>query len=192
MADINSNRVDRESGSVSGRSTSGDKSADSNSQKTRHLVEYVELLFFAYRDFTGEPDAILDEYGFGRAHHRVMHFVYRNPGLRVADLLEILNITKQSLARVLKQLIDDEFIVQHSGLSDRRERRLYVTKRGQNLAERLISLQCKRIEDALAVAGADSKDTIAAFLLAVVSPEDRAMVTQLVSRAQHKSMDERD
>ena len=67
----------------------------------------MELLFFAYRDFTREPDAMLAEFGFGRAHHRVLHFVDRNPGLRVADLLDILKITKQSLARVLKQLVDD-------------------------------------------------------------------------------------
>jgi len=70
------------------------------------LMAFAELLFFAYREFTSEPDSVLGEYGFGRAHHRVLHFVYRHPGLRVADLLDILDITKQSLARVLKQLVD--------------------------------------------------------------------------------------
>src|SRR5512134_644652 len=101
------------------------------------LVACMELLFFAYRDFTGGADAVLEEYGFGRAHHRVLHFVHRNPGLRVADLLDILKITKQSLARVLKQLIDKGFIVQRAGNQDRRERLLTVTAKGARLADKL-------------------------------------------------------
>jgi len=104
------------------------------------LVACVELLFFAYRDFTGGPDAVLEQYGFGRAHHRVLHFVHRNPGLRVADLLDILRITKQSLARVLKQLIDKGFIMQRAGNDDRRERRLFVSAKGARLAEKLATL----------------------------------------------------
>ena len=89
------------------------RSADAADDASREeLVACAELLFFAYRDFTGDPDAVLEEYGFGRAHHRVLHFVHRHPGLRVADLLDILKITKQSLARVLKQLIDKGFIMQ--------------------------------------------------------------------------------
>nr|MCH9765248.1 MarR family transcriptional regulator [Alphaproteobacteria bacterium] len=104
------------------------------------LVACVELLFFAYRDFTGDPDAVLEEYGFGRAHHRVLHFVYRNPGLRVARLLDILKITKQSLARVLKQLIDTGFIIQKTGPQDRRERQLFTTDQGSALAEKLTNL----------------------------------------------------
>ena len=79
------------------------------------LITFVELLFFAYRDFTREADAVLAEFGLGRAHHRVLHFVNRHPGLRVADLLDILKITKQSLARVLKQLVDEGWIVQKAG-----------------------------------------------------------------------------
>ena len=94
------------------------------------LAQTIELMFFAYRDFTSDPDAILAERGFGRAHHRVLHFVSRYPGLRVADLLEILKITKQSLARVLKQLIEEGFIEQRSGPVDRRERLLYTTAQG--------------------------------------------------------------
>ena len=69
--------------------------------------DLIELLFFAYRDFVGDPDEVLIKLGFGRAHHRVLHFVNRNPGMKVAELLDILKITKQSLGRVLKQLIDD-------------------------------------------------------------------------------------
>ena len=83
------------------------------------LHAFAELLFFAYRDFTGDPDAILKDFGFGRAHHRVLHFVNRHSGLRVADLLELLNITKQSLSRVLKQLIDQGYIAQKAGAADR-------------------------------------------------------------------------
>src|ERR1700693_4598727 len=82
---------------------------------TADLIACVELFYFAYRDFTCDPDAILAQYGFGRAHHRVLHFVHRNPGLKVAELLDILKITKQSLARVLKQLVDEGFIIQRAG-----------------------------------------------------------------------------
>src|SRR5918912_2161190 len=98
------------------------------------LIELVELLFFAYRDFTGEADEVLAQFGFGRAHHRVLHFVNRQPGLRVADLLEILKITKQSLARVLKQLVDEGWIAQQTGVDDRRERLLRVSEKGAGLA----------------------------------------------------------
>jgi len=91
------------------------------------LLAFAELLFFAYRDFTRDPDAILKDFDFGRAHHRVLHFVNRHSGLRVADLLDALKITKQSLGRVLKQLIDKGYIVQQAGSVDRRERLLYPT-----------------------------------------------------------------
>ena len=111
-----------------------------------HLLTFVELLFFAYRDFTGEADAVLAEFGLGRAHHRVLHFVNRHPGLRVADLLEILKITKQSLARVLKQLVDEGWIVQKAGERDRRQRLLLCDRRrALSLRRRLDSLQAKRV-----------------------------------------------
>ena len=144
------------------------------------LITFVELLFFAYRDFTGEPDALLDDYGFGRAHHRVLHFVHRNPGLCVADLLDILKITKQSLAPVLKQLIDQGFVVQQAGASDRRQRLLYVTEKGASLAQQLAKLQIARIKSALAAAGPDASEAVSKFLLAVVSTEDRATVSDLI------------
>ena len=110
------------------------------------LIACAELLFFAYRDFINDPDKVLEQYGFGRAHHRVLHFVNRNPGLRVADLLHILKITKQSLARVLKQLIDEGFVSQRAGEADRRERLLFLTAKGTRLAEKLTALQIKRVE----------------------------------------------
>ena len=156
------------------------QSQDAEPSDDMEFVKHIELLFFAYRDFTGEPDALLDDFGFGRAHHRVLHFVHRNPGLRVADLLDILKITKQSLARVLKQLIDDGFITQEAGVTDRRERLLYVTPQGRSLANQLLELQSKRIKNAMADAGPNAEAVVANFLLAVVSPEDRRTVTDLV------------
>jgi DNA-binding MarR family transcriptional regulator len=144
------------------------------------LITHVELLFFAYRDFTGDPDAVLAQYGFGRAHHRVLHFVHRNPGLRVAHLLEVLKITKQSLARVLKQLVGEGFITQKAGAEDRRERLLYATQKGARLAERLTALQVKRVEAALEAAGPDAAATTKRFLLAMISEADRAQVEALV------------
>lgn len=139
-------------------------------------VRFVELLFFAYREFTHEPDGILAEFGFGRAHHRVLHFVHRNPGLRVADLLDILRITKQSLARVLKQLIEDGFVRQEPGQTDRRERHLFVTERGRLLAEKLLRLQIRRIGKALDAAGPGAEEFVRRFLMEIVAEEDRDAV----------------
>src|ERR1022692_118376 len=95
--------------------------------------DLIELLFFAYRDFVGDPDDVLAKFGFGRAHHRVLHFVNRNPGMKVAALLDILKITKQSLGRVLKQLIDDGYVEQKEGATDRRQRLLFATPTGEAL-----------------------------------------------------------
>src|SRR5215831_10043690 len=111
--------------------------------------DIIELLFFAYRDFVGDPDQELEAFGFGRAHHRVMHFVFRYPGLKVADLLDVLRITKQSLGRVLKQLLDEDYIVQKTGNNDRRQRLLYATPKGEALVGKLANLQTKRINRAL-------------------------------------------
>jgi DNA-binding MarR family transcriptional regulator len=117
------------------------------------IVELVELLFFAYRDFVADPDKILVGYGFGRAHHRVLHFVGRSPGMRVQELLDILRITKQSLARVLRELIDQGFIYQIEGEADRRQRLLYLTPEGEALHRRLMAPQIERVRRALAAAG---------------------------------------
>src|SRR3982074_3558086 len=113
MADINSEAL----GGL--RRSAGERTeAAARFASGPRLITVVELLFFAYRDFTREADAVLAEFGLGRAHHRVLHFVNRHPALRVADLLEILKITKQSLARVLKQLVDQGWIVQKAGERD--------------------------------------------------------------------------
>jgi DNA-binding MarR family transcriptional regulator len=145
------------------------------------LVEYAELLFFAYRDFTRDPDAILKDFGFGRAHHRVLHFVNRHSGLRVIDLLDILTITKQSLSRVLKQLIDKGYIGQQAGNADRRERLLYPTDKGRMLAERLAAPQLVRLADALNAAGPGAEAAIRDFLEAMVNAEDRPKVSSIMA-----------
>jgi DNA-binding MarR family transcriptional regulator len=147
------------------------------------LTSVAELIFFAYRDFTGESDDVLKEYDFGRAHYRVLHFVMWRPGMRVADLLDILKITKQSLARVLKHLVDRGFIVQEAGEADRRERRLYPTVQGRKLAEELRTLQSRRIAAALAGLDANGKTAAMRFLLALTAPEDRGAIERSLADA---------
>jgi DNA-binding MarR family transcriptional regulator len=145
------------------------------------LLAFAELLFFAYRDFTRDPDAILKDFGFGRAHHRVLHFVNRHSGLRVADLLDVLNITKQSLGRVLKQLIDQGYIVQEAGSVDRRERRLYPTEDGRALAGRLAAPQHVRLADALRAAGPGAEASLRRFLQAMINAEERPKVSSIMA-----------
>lgn len=136
----------------------------------------IELFFFAYRDFTSDPDVILTDYGFGRAHHRVLHFVNRRPGLTVAELLDVLQITKQSLARVLKQLIDTGHVIQVQGPRDRRQRELYPTAKGRTLALALARPQSRRIHQALESANAADREAVERFLKAMVNPELRAQI----------------
>jgi DNA-binding MarR family transcriptional regulator len=119
----------------------------------QEIIELIELLFFAYRDFVSDPDRLLADYGFGRAHHRVLHFVGRNPGIRVQELLDILRITKQSLGRVLRELIDKGFVYQLEGEDDRRQRLLFLTTEGAGLHASLMAPQIARIRQALAEAG---------------------------------------
>ena len=142
--------------------------------------DLIELFFFAYRDFVSDPDRILDEYGFGRAHHRVLHFVDRNPGLTIAELLDILRITKQSLNRVLKELLDKDFIESRMGTSDRRQRLLFATARGHDLAIKLARLQTRRILRALAELDPDGKEAVSRYLLRLIDPDDRDHVARLV------------
>ncbi|MGD1886377.1 MAG: MarR family winged helix-turn-helix transcriptional regulator [Cohaesibacteraceae bacterium] len=136
----------------------------SNTESVPRTVEVIEQLFFAYRDFVGEPDAILADLGFGRAHHRVLHFVYRNPGMTVAVLLDILQITKQSLSRVLKALIETGYIEQKEGDRDRRQRLLFTTDTGTALVEHLIAIQSTRIEGALAKLPPADRHHVSQFL----------------------------
>lgn len=146
------------------------------------VVDLIELLFFAYRDFVSDPDAILARSDFGRAHHRVLHFVDRNPGLTVADLLDILKITKQSLARVLKQLVDSGFIEQRTGPQDRRQRLLYATPAGRALSSSLSQPQEARIKAALAALPPEARDTVTAFLFGMINPAERDKAAQLARK----------
>src|SRR5664279_80227 len=147
--------------------------------------DIIELLFFAYRDFVGDPDEVLTKLAFGRAHHRVLHFVNRNPGMKVADLLEILNITKQSLGRVLKQLVDQGFVVQKEGAQDRRQRLLYVTPKGETLALKLAGLQTTRIERSFAELGPGAHDAARRFLTAMIDSDNREGVLRQIARGDH-------
>jgi DNA-binding MarR family transcriptional regulator len=145
--------------------------------------DLIELLFFAYRDFVADPDEVLGKLGFGRAHHRVLHFVNRNPAIKVAHLLDILKITKQSLGRVLKQLIDQGYIVQKEGESDRRQRLLYATPKGEVLALKLAGLQTKRILRALETLPPGAHETARQFLVAMLEADGRDDVLRLIEHA---------
>jgi DNA-binding MarR family transcriptional regulator len=143
-------------------------------------VELIELLFFAYRDFVSAPDEVLARQSFGRAHHRVLHFVTRNPGLSVAELLDILKITKQSLARVLRELIAKGHVEQRETQRDRRKRLLFATPKGRALALELAGLQSRRINGALAAMAPEGREAARAFLYAMIEAADRPTVRRLV------------
>jgi DNA-binding MarR family transcriptional regulator len=139
------------------------------------LRQGIELLFYAYRDFTSEPDAILAQYGFGRAHHRVVYFVGRHPEMTVTELLGILKITKQSLSRVLSQLVEQGFIKQRAGERDRRQRLLDLTDKGVELERQLSETQRARVANAYREAGAQAVEGFRKVMLGIIgSPEDRA------------------
>ena len=185
MTDITSDSVAASRGARSNVGVAAQNGASRSPQDTAsrdELVACAELLFFAYRDFTAGADAVLEEYGFGRAHHRVLHFVQRNPGLRVADLLDILKITKQSLGRVLKQLLDLGFIEQRPGVEDRRQRLLYPTDAGRALAARLLDPQVKRIGRALAALSGAKLAGAEEFLRLIVDAGERDKVARLIKR----------
>ena len=137
------------------------------------LRQAIELLFFAYRDFTAEPDQILADYGFGRAHHRVIYFVGRNRAITVTQLLGILKITKQSLSRVLGQLIREGFIEQETDTADRRRRMLFLTEKGQKLESELTEKQGERLARAFREGGAAPVEGFRTVLLNIINEEDR-------------------
>ena len=152
-------------------------------RETEPIWDVIELLFFAYRDFISDPDEVLATFGFGRAHHRVLHFVTRSPGLKVAELLDILNITKQSLGRVLKQLVDQGYVLQKEGANDRRQRLLYVTPKGETLAMKLAGLQTARIARALAELGPNAHEAACRLLTAMINGDNRDAVLRFIARA---------
>jgi len=141
--------------------------------------DLMGLFFFAYRDFVSDADALLVGHKFGRAHHRVLYFVNIKPGMPVADLLNILKITKQSLARVLRQLIDENYIEQHTGKSDRRQRLLFATQKGKDFFAVLSTSQASRIEFALGQLSKKEKQTVRRFFVAMIEENDHAMLDRL-------------
>ena len=149
--------------------------------------DLIELLFFAYRDFIGDADEVLARLNFGRAHHRVLHFVNRHPGIRVADLLDVLKITKQSLGRVLRELVDNGYVVQRAGPADRRQRLLFATPKGEALALELALLQTRRFARALNECGPDAREAARKFLTAMIEPSARTDVETLITRADREA-----
>jgi DNA-binding MarR family transcriptional regulator len=137
------------------------------------LRQAIELLFFAYRDFTARADAYLAKQNFGRAHHRVIYFVGRHPGIPVSALLEILGITKQSLSRVLSQLMREGHIIQKTGTTDRRQRLLHLTDKGRALERELTSEQRARIAAAYKDAGAAAVEGFRKVMVGIMDPAAR-------------------
>ena len=148
------------------------------------LRKGIEAMFFAYRGFTADPDRILDEYSYGRAHHRALHFIGRSPGKTVNNLLSILGVTKQSLNRVLRTLIDDELVESHVGTRDRRERHLYLTPSGAALERTLSDAQRTRMRAAYQAAGPDAVAGFRRVLEAMMDPELRDRYASLKEQDQ--------
>jgi len=142
--------------------------------REEELRRGMELLFFAYRDFSAEADALLAKHQYGRAHHRVVYFVGRYPGIGVAELLGILRITKQSLSRVLGQLVRDGVVAQRAAPDDRRQRRLELTEKGRALEEGLTSRQRERVARAFRQAGAEAVQGFREVLLHLINERDQA------------------
>ena len=144
--------------------------------RDEELRQAIELLYYAYRDFTAEPDAILARHGFGRAHHRVIYFVGRNPGITVSELLAILRITKQSLSRVLGQLLRESFVEQRKDDADGRRRRLFLTDKAIELERLLTAKQSARIARAYREAGAEAVGGFRTVLRGIINEDDRRRV----------------
>ena len=161
-------------------------SIDTQFLREEDLRQGIEMLFYAYRDFTGEPDAILDKHGLGRAHHRVIYFVGRNPGITVTELLEILRITKQSLSRVLGHLLEQDFINQRADPADRRRKQLTLSEKGKALEHALTSTQMDRFARAYREAGAEAVEGFRRVLIGIVEPEDRPRVRPATVRTPNR------
>ncbi|RMF10696.1 MAG: MarR family transcriptional regulator [Alphaproteobacteria bacterium] len=151
--------------------------------REEELRKGTELLYFAYRDFIAEPDDALRKYGFGRAHHRVLHFVARRPGLSVADLLDLLSITKQSLSRVLGTLVGQGYVRQEKGTRDRRQRLLYLTEKGSALEAELAAIQRRRMARAYREAGADAVAGFWRVLAGLIDESRREEIERFVNEA---------
>lgn len=136
-----------------------------------HLRKAIEALFFAYRGFTADPDRILDRQGLGRAHHRALHFIQRSPGITVNMLLTVLGVTKQSLNRVLRRLIEEGLVDSRVGSRDRRERHLHLTEAGAALERELSAAQRARMRAAFRAAGPQAVAGFRTVLEEMMDPE---------------------
>jgi DNA-binding MarR family transcriptional regulator len=139
------------------------------------LRKGIEAMFFAYRGFTADPDRILDHHGYGRAHHRAIHFINRSPGTTVNNLLDILGVTKQSLNRVLRTLVEDGLVDSRIGHRDKRERHLYLTKKGSTLEQELSEAQRTRMRAAYRAAGPDAVQGFWLVLEQIMDPQMRKL-----------------
>lgn len=144
------------------------------------LLLGIELMFFAYRDFTSDPDKILNNLTYGRAHHRAIHFINRRPGMTVNTLLDILAVTKQSLNRVLRELVKDGLVESRIGIEDRRERNLFLTEKGVALEQELSSAQRSRMRAAYKAAGPEAVEGFRTVLEHIVDPEFRDQMQKIV------------
>jgi DNA-binding MarR family transcriptional regulator len=163
--------ADSEPAAAQGSASSPSRGAHELIAAPAPMYDLLELFFLAYRDFVGDADRLLLRYDFGRAHHRVLHFVDRRPGMAVAELLDLLKITKQSLSRVLKDLLDQNYLEQRPGVTDRRQRLMFPTEKGRMLARELAVLQSRRFANALAQLPRGSREQVAGFLAAMCDPQ---------------------
>ena len=147
--------------------------------KEEQLLQGIELMFFAYKGFTSDPDKILDDLTYGRAHHRAIHFINRLPGLTVNDLIKILDVTKQSLNRVMRDLIEDGLVESRIGATDKRQRNLFLTNKGRELERKLSDAQQKRVREAYSAAGMEAVMGFRRVLEAMIDPDHVAHVEQL-------------
>ena len=143
------------------------------------LRQGIEAMFFAYRGFTADPDRILAELSYGRAHHRAIHFINRAPGTTVNNLLSILGVTKQSLNRVLRALIADGLVSSRVGTTDKRERHLYLTEKGRELEAELSDAQRARMRAAFRDAGPEAVAGFRLVLESMMDPDMRRAYTRL-------------
>ncbi|WP_425044944.1 MarR family winged helix-turn-helix transcriptional regulator [Primorskyibacter sp. S87] len=143
------------------------------------LRQGIEAMFFAYRGFTADPDRILAEMAYGRAHHRAIHFINRAPGTTVNNLLAILGVTKQSLNRVLRTLIADGLVESRVGTSDKRERHLFLTEKGQTLEATLSDAQRARMRAAFRDAGPEAVAGFKKVLEAMMDADMRRAYSKL-------------
>jgi len=140
------------------------------------LRKGIEAMFFAYRGFTADPDRILENYAYGRAHHRAIHFISRAPGTTVNNLLDILGVTKQSLNRVLRALVDDGLVDSRIGKKDKRERNLFLTDKGHRLEQDLSEAQRIRMRAAYRAAGPDAVQGFRRVLEEIMDPQMRRLL----------------